>query len=1082
MQNKYSTSVNIVRDSGRDLDYIPTPNTVRIVDQIGQDIEKGLRAFNIIGSYGTGKSSFLWAFQKSMTSKKKFFEISWLSKSSIDFINIVGEFRSIKDVFAERLNLKQSKNFTENIFSEIFNVYHDLGKRNPYLFIVIDEFGKFLEYAAQHEPEKELYFIQQLGEFVNNPDHRVVLITTVHQNFDAYAISLTGAQRQEWTKVKGRFREIPFNEPIEQLLFLASEHLGKKGNKKEKSTIKKAQDLFVSSKAFNSNAKYLSEISNSLYPLDLLSANILTIALQRYGQNERSLFSFLQSTDHTGIDSFNNEVNPFYNVACVYDYLIFNFYSFINSRYNPDFGAWRSIATGLEHAERTFETAVADYSRIIKTIGLLNLVSSKGAILDRPLLSSYCKLCLGINDAASLIGNLEQRKIILYRNYNKRFILFEGTDLDIQSAIDSVDVTSKDITDVSTLLKRYYQLPPVLAKKHTFDTGTPRLFEFIISEYPIHGVPDGEIDGFVNLIFNDKISLQDIQGESKIEKEAILYGYYTKTKDIRDLLVQMEKTRKVIEANDSDKIAIRELNNILQHQKNLLNHRILDSLYSDRGDVLWIYQGELTKVESISGKMVNISSKRDFNKKLSEICSSVYSNTPIFNNELVNKHKISASIHSAKRLYLKALVGDWDKPDLGFPVDKFPPEKTIYLSLLKQNGISLYSDKGSLKFRVTKTNAFDVLWETCEVFLETSKSAKRKVSELSELLSARPFKMKQGFIDFWLPSFLFIKRNDFALFESGNYIPYINDEVLELVLKYPSRYEIKAFDIDGVRLDLFNSYRRFLNQETKETISSITFIETIKPFLVFHKNLPEYAKETKRLSKKALAIRLAISNSKDPEGTFFDDFPSALGYTVSDLQKSKTKLKEYTVKLQDAIREIRTCYDELIGRVENFIQNEFVGEKLPFEGYKTKLQERYRSMKRHLLLPKQKTFLLRLDSQIDERAAWINSVVQALAGKTLDKFGDDDEILLYEQLKSIILELDSLMGISVSNFSEEHEDVLSLEISSFLNGVTKKLVRLPKRKQEEVARIETEIRSQLTKDKTMNIAALTIVLNDLLRK
>jgi hypothetical protein len=63
MPTKFTTSVNIIRDKGRELNYIPTPNAIRIVDQICNDFKKGIRSFNIIGSYGTGKSSFLWAFQ-----------------------------------------------------------------------------------------------------------------------------------------------------------------------------------------------------------------------------------------------------------------------------------------------------------------------------------------------------------------------------------------------------------------------------------------------------------------------------------------------------------------------------------------------------------------------------------------------------------------------------------------------------------------------------------------------------------------------------------------------------------------------------------------------------------------------------------------------------------------------------------------------------------------------------------------------------------------------------------------------------------------------------------------------------------
>lgn len=106
---------------------------------------------------------------------------------------------------------------------EIYQKYHSLGKRNSLLFIVIDEFGKFLEYASKYNPEKELYFLQQLAEFCNNPKHRIVLLTTVHQSFESYAYSLSPSQKQEWIKVKGRFRELTFNEPVEQLLFLAAE-------------------------------------------------------------------------------------------------------------------------------------------------------------------------------------------------------------------------------------------------------------------------------------------------------------------------------------------------------------------------------------------------------------------------------------------------------------------------------------------------------------------------------------------------------------------------------------------------------------------------------------------------------------------------------------------------------------------------------------------------------------------------------------------------------------------------------------------------------------------------------------------
>lgn len=89
MKTKFTTSRNIIRDSGRDLNYIPTRNSVRVVNQIVNDFKKGTRSFNIIGSYGTGKSSFLWALQQSLQGKKRYFDINLLQNPNIEIINFI---------------------------------------------------------------------------------------------------------------------------------------------------------------------------------------------------------------------------------------------------------------------------------------------------------------------------------------------------------------------------------------------------------------------------------------------------------------------------------------------------------------------------------------------------------------------------------------------------------------------------------------------------------------------------------------------------------------------------------------------------------------------------------------------------------------------------------------------------------------------------------------------------------------------------------------------------------------------------------------------------------------------------------
>lgn len=1075
MATKYTPSVNIFRDNDGQVNYLPTPNAKRVAAQIATDFENGIRSFTIIGSYGTGKSSFLWALSSVLRGKKHFFNAGGLEKMKVEVIPFVGEFCSVTEFLGQKL--LDIAATPEQLFAEIYHRYHQLGKKNGLLVLMVDEFGKFLEYAAKNAPEKELYFLQQLAEFVNNPEYNILLLTTLHQNFDAYSFSLGGVQRQEWSKVKGRFREITFNEPVEQLLLLAGERLSEDATTKpNKESVGKATKLFLQSKAFPFNPDFAASLALKLRPLDLFSASAAALAMQRYGQNERSLFSFLEGTEHTGIKGkYDTRSNPFYNLANLHDNLVFNYYSLLNSKYNPDFSAWASIKGALERVENEVEEQLlADCLKIVKAVGLFNIFTAKGSNLDGDFLLLYAETCLGVEAPDLSLQALTDRKILYFRNYQKRFIILEGTDVDIESELMIAGDQVGEIEDVVNLLNKHLDFPAVFAKEYYYKTGTPRIFEFVISKYPeTNAIPKGDTDGFVNLVFNEKLTVGQVEEISQNNPEkAILYGVFKNADAIRSQLKDIEKTKKTKENVPSeDRVAQRELDNIKQHQEAFLNHTVMSSLYGGKNEVVWIFNGEV----------VNIQSKRDLNRRLTEICKKVYPDTPTYRSELVNRSKLSSQIHTAKRIYFRHLVNHWGEEDLGFEKDKFPPEKTIYLTLLRENGLVSSQENLLYPLALGKESNLIALWNHGELFIEKAKKHRLPLTDFSESLAKPPFKLKQGLIDFWLPTFLFLKRDEFALFGKGIYIPELKEETLELLAKCPEDFTVKAFDMAGVRLDVFNRYRLFLNQGAKEQPNNRAFVETIRPFLTFYKGLKDYAKHTNRLQKESIAVRQMIAMSTDPEKTFFEDFPKALGITLNQLKQSPEALEDYINRLQEAIREIRSCHDELVNRFELFIAEEVLYETLPFEAYKVKLRERFQTIKQHRLLPHHKTLLLRLSSELDDRNAWLSSIAQAVVGKTLENLRDDDEPLLYDKFKNLVLELDTLTQLSESGVDEEKEDAFGLEITTF-ETVEKKLVRFPKKKKAEINRIEEAVRMQLGGDKTLNIAALANLLKDLLKK
>lgn len=1073
-KQKYFPSINIIRDSQADLNYIPTPNSIQAFNQIVGDYKIGVKAFTLVGAYGTGKSAFLWAFDKTIKRDRQYFGDRKIFNSSKGFntVKVIGEYSSIIDVFAKQFGVKNSTSTKpSDVIQHVEKQYLASIKQGQALVIIIDEFGKFLEFASKNDPERELYFIQQLAEYVNDESKDILLLTTLHQDFNGYSRNLTKPQRDEWDKVKGRLKEITFNEPVEQLLLLASERLKELGQSSYTDiNFERVFKAIAQAKLFPLKDFFNEEFATNLLPFDILSASILTLSLQKYGQNERSLFSFIESNDRFGLKEFNPKESPYYNLAWVYDYLFQNYYSFLNTKYNPHYTQWVAIKVALEKADGLFEENGNDAYKILKTIGLLSIFAHGASSIDKEFLTQYGKFSLGIKEPEKVIKSLEGLRIIRFIKHSQRYILFEGTDLDIELAIDDAGNLIEQVSGVVSYLNKYFDFPYIAAKAIYYRSGTPRFFGFQLSEAPIEIQPEGEIDGYINLIFSDNIRENDVKLASKTCDEAILFGYYKNTSEIKKLIFEIEKVKKVKELNPDDKVAVRELDAIYQHQIKLLNHYVIGNLYSLNSPISWYFKG----------KEIEVKSAKKFNRLLSSICEDVYPQTPEYRNEMVNKTKLSNQIATARKNFVKAMVDNWSEKDWAFEDSKFPPEKTIYLSLVRETGIHR-KDSGSYTLTEPSNKSFLPIWNAGDTFLESTKEGKRSVQDFVDILLTKPFKLKQGFIDFWLPLFLFIRRDEFAIFSKDGFIPVITEQTFDLIVKDPGDFEIKAFDIEGVKLNIFNSYRSILNQSEKDKFSTKSFIETIRPFLVFYRDLPEYVKNTKRLSKKALKLRDAIAFSKDPELTFFNDFPTAMGYTVAQLQKDKTQLVKYVEELQLGLKEIRTFYDGLLDRFEGYICEDIIGSKLDFVGYKEELKSRFKRLKKHLLLPYQKVFYQRINSELDDRKAWLNSIAQAVIGKSLEMISDEDEDVLYEKLRDVIHELDNLCDISKSGFDENKEIAFKLEVTSFVEGLKKNLVRLPKSKNTQLLQLHSVVKAKLSNDKQLNIATLAKLLEDLLK-
>lgn len=68
---KYTPSINIAQTTFDPNSYIVTQNAIKVIGNIVNSFNAGVHSFNIIGSYGTGKSNFILALEDSLKNNSK---------------------------------------------------------------------------------------------------------------------------------------------------------------------------------------------------------------------------------------------------------------------------------------------------------------------------------------------------------------------------------------------------------------------------------------------------------------------------------------------------------------------------------------------------------------------------------------------------------------------------------------------------------------------------------------------------------------------------------------------------------------------------------------------------------------------------------------------------------------------------------------------------------------------------------------------------------------------------------------------------------------------------------------------------
>jgi hypothetical protein len=394
--------------------------------------------------------------------------------------------------------------------------------------------------------------------------------------------------------------------------------------------------------------------------------------------------------------------------------------------------------------------------------------------------------------------------------------------------------------------------------------------------------------------------------------------------------------------------------------------------------------------------------------------------------------------------------------------------------LLRETGIHHKDTDGQYVFGAPTCNVTE-LWDECCKFVQSSTDKPRKLSELIKTLKSAPFKLKQGVIDFWLPIFLYIKQQDFALYEGDRFVLSITKEVFEILQKHPNEFSVKSYNVSGVKADFFKKYRQFFHKDDTISIQGDSLIGVAKPFLQYIKNLNDYAKHTYKFDNSYTAkFRDILLEATDPSKTFLEDLPAAFGY--NDLNKEEF-LEQYLVLIKKACQELNNCFYNFVCRIESNVLH-YLGITSDYDTYKTIIEKRYKGINKDLLTPKTRSFLDRVLAFSDNKTEFYSKIGLVVFDKKIEHVKDSEEALFIKELLHLFSELDHFTSLSEIEI-DSNDEAFSIDfVSNRGTSVIKQTYRLPQSKQSEAKSKASELNSLLTGDNEMDICILLSLLND----
>ena len=891
--------------------------------------------------------------------------------------------------------------------ADLLEVARCLAEDAP-LLLIIDEFGKNLE-AIGDGSDADPYLLQQLAEAGQGAGLPIFALTLQHLSFEDYLVGIDGPRRREWAKVQGRFEDVAYIESAAQTraligtVFEIDDDLQPRIRRWAETHAKEMRALGVADLATAATVE-------ACYPLHPLAALVLPELCSRYGQHERTLFSFLTGADSATAASFlsatslpDRGVLPSLGLDAVYNYFVAGGAGVVGYSQR-----WSEIATRLRDAHGLTE----NQTKLAKSIAILNLVSTGGAAR-----ASAQVLDIALNGAATALTSLQDAGIVTYRDFADEFRIWHGTDVDIRGLIKAAHakVQRQPLVEI---LAAIHKPEPVVAARHSAEHDILRVFarRYVDGTEPVAPLdPFSPYDGEVLLtVAPDAMPALAQAGENA---KPVVTAIPDDLSLLDDAAREVAAVADVLDHDSvkDDWVARREIGERLAQAEAALDHAI-EATFNAKV-CRWVLLGPEGPIKLPAGRG---------SAALSAAADQAYSATPTVGNEMINRTVVTSQGAKARRMLLEAMIEFGDQIDLG--LEGHGPEVAMYHAFLKGTGLHGWDQRNEVMvFRSPTDKKLRPAWDLLESEFNRARTRRINLADIYAALLSPPIGMKAGVIPVFVTVGLLASNNEVAIYEHGTFRPLLTDDLSERMVRNPKHFDIKHFaNTSGARRQVIDALASRLEVRPRFRKHRVSNVLAVVGELVSQvRQLDNYTRRTRNLSDTAVAFREVLSTAVEPDELLFAAIPEALDFhPVPAETKTYSKANEYADAVAGALEELTGSYQRLV--------DEMLEELFSVSGETSRLAiaEQAAALDGEVLDPTVRAFVLALANDgIDSDIDWIKTIATVVAKKAPAEWTDADRDRFCQELSQQVASFQRLVALHADRHAAGVADAMRLTVT-----------------------------------------------------